>query len=36
MIILAVAICVTIAALIIYRQHRREMRDEQLAAQGDG
>ncbi|KMW60225.1 Putrescine transport system permease protein PotI [Candidatus Rhodobacter oscarellae] len=35
-IILVVAVCVAIAALIMYRQHKRDLRDEQLAERGGG
>lgn len=34
-IILFVAICVAIAAIIMFRQHRRDLRDQQLAAQAE-
>ncbi|WP_317056090.1 MULTISPECIES: ABC transporter permease subunit [Roseovarius] len=34
-IILVVAICVTIAALIMYRQHKRDLLDQQLAERAD-
>ena len=34
-IILIVAVCVAIAALILYRQHRRSLLDQQLAARAD-
>ena len=32
-IILFVAVCVAIAALIMYRQHKRDLLDQQMAAQ---
>ncbi len=34
-IILFVAICVAIAAILMFRQHRRDLRDQQLAAGED-
>ena len=35
MIILTVAVCVALAALIMYRQHKRDLLDQQMAKRGD-
>ncbi len=35
MIILTVAVCVALAALIMYRQHKRDLLDQQMAERGD-